>query len=201
MFWSRKNRGLVHAAVAALAMPVLISLYTPLSAHSDLERPRGVVLSPLFQLLTHKGVRLSRSDLKGKPFIVVFGFTDCPNICPTALLDMTNLLADLGPEADRMKVLFVSVDPERDTPDQLRQYLASFDPRIIGLTGQPVDIAAVAHAFDAAYEKVYDKDGGYTVDHSTRVFFMDRYGLLAAALGPETSARRRSGLIRRLLLQ
>ncbi|MCL4765193.1 MAG: SCO family protein [Hyphomicrobiaceae bacterium] len=201
MLGRRRVLASLNAAIAGLALLAMSSLYAPALAHSDAQRPRGVVLAPLFQLTTHEGRRLTRADIRGKPFVVVFGFTDCPSICPTALLDMTNLLADLGPDGDRIKVLFVSVDPERDTPDQLRKYLASFDPRIVGLTGQTVDIAAVAHAFDATYEKVFDKGGGYTVDHTTKVFLMDRYGLLAAAVEPGTSNRRRSGLIRRLLLQ
>lgn len=170
-------------------------------AHSGLPSPRGVLLSPLFQLKTHEGSPLIRADLRGRPFLVVFGFTDCPSICPTALLDLTNLLADLGPAGDRLKVLFVSVDPERDTPDQLRRFLASFDPRIIGLTGETVDTAAVAHAFNAVYEKVYDRNGNYTVDHSTKLYLLDRYGLLAAAIEPGADGVVREGLIRRVLRQ
>lgn len=171
------------------------------SAHTNLPRPQGVELAPLFQLVTQDGRRLTKADIRGKPFIVVFGFTYCPSICPTALLEMSNLLSDLGADGDRLKVLFVSVDPERDTPDQLRQFLASFDSRIIGLTGELVDIAAVTHAFDATYEKVYDKAGDYTVDQSTRLYLMDRYGLLAAAIDPSSDERLKRSLVRRVLRQ
>ncbi len=198
-YW--KAMAYLKAGMAALAMLAVCVTTSAAVAHSDLPPPRGVLLAPLFQLLTQEGRPLRRADIRGKPFIVVFGFTDCPSVCPTALLDMTNLLADLGPDGDRLKVLFVSVDPERDTPEQLKKFLASFDPRIIGLTGQMVDIAAVTHAFDAAYEKVYDENGEYTVDHTTRLYLMDRYGLLAAKIDSGIDERIRRALVWRVLSQ
>jgi protein SCO1/2 len=194
-------------ALARVAALIIITMLIPGTlaaravAHGESPRPRGVLLSPLFQLATHHGRPFTKAEIQGRPFIVVFGFTDCPSVCPTALLETTNLLSDLGPDADRIKVLFVSVDPERDTPDRLREFLTSFDQRIIGLTGEEIDIAAVTHAFEAEYEKVYDGRGDYTVDHTTRIYVMDRYGLLAATFDSETGERARRSILRRVLRQ
>jgi protein SCO1/2 len=98
-------------------------------------RPTGVELASLFRLTTHRGGILSRSFVKGRPFIVLFGYTNCPEVCPTALNDLSMHLASLGDDANRIAVLFVTVDPERDTPEHLSTYLQSFDSRIVGLGG------------------------------------------------------------------
>lgn len=146
------------------------------------KRPRGMNLAPLYQLTKHDGRRLDRMALRGRPFVVAFGFTQCPDVCPTTLLELTNQLAALGAHGDRLAVLFISVDPEHDTVEHLRSYLKSFDPRIIGLTGDPADVAAAALALDAFYERIERKGGGYTVDHTTKIHYFDRFGLLAASI-------------------
>lgn len=146
------------------------------------ERPRGADMRALFDLTTHEGKPLARETVRGRPFIVALGFTHCPDVCPTTLLDLSNHLAALGPQGDRIAVLFMTVDPARDTTTHLAEFLKSFDPRIIGLTGSASDIAAVAHGLDAFYERVDGKGGGYTVDHTLKVAFFDRYGLLAARI-------------------
>ncbi len=120
------------------------------------------VLQPLSSLTTHNGVPFARDQVRGRPVAVVFGFTHCSDVCPTTLLEWSNMLTSLGPDGDRLKVLFVSVDSERDTPEALQAYMASFDPRIVALTGTIAAIAAAAKAFDAFYEKVADvrRNGG-----------------------------------------
>jgi protein SCO1/2 len=134
-----------------------------------------------FTFLTHKGETWNSASLDGTPAVVFFGFTDCPSVCPTTLQDMTVALDQLGRTADDLKVLFVSVDPERDTVPHLGKYLASFDGRITGLTGDPVEVAALAHAFKAFFAKV-PNEGGYTMDHTTTVFLLDRAGALVDEL-------------------
>ena len=106
--------------------------------HAKRARP----LEPLLALTTHTGAQLAPEAVKGQPVAVVFGFTHCPDVCPTTLLDWSNVLAGLGTDGDRLKVLFVSVDSERDTPEALKAYMASFDPRIVALTGSAAEIAA-----------------------------------------------------------
>lgn len=167
------------------------------------KRPRGVNLVPLYALTTHTGDALARGSLRGRPFVIAFGYTNCPDVCPTTLLDLTNHLAELGPDADRLKVLFVTVDPERDTVAHLATYMRSFDPRIVGLTGADIEIASVAHALDAFYERGKpNQSGGYSVDHTLKVAFFDRYGLLAARLDlVRTPHERVREVLRRLLAQ
>lgn len=128
-----------------------------------------------FTFSTHKGETWNSASLQGTPAAVVFGFTDCPSVCPTTLQDMTVALGQLGRAAKDLNILFVSVDPERDTVAHLGKYLASFDARITGLTGDPVELAALAHAFKAFFAKV-PADGGYTMDHTTTVYLLDRKG-------------------------
>ncbi len=128
-----------------------------------------------FRLTSHEGRPFTDSDLTGKPFVVFFGFTHCPEVCPTTLYDLTQDLEALGPDAERLRVVFITVDPEQDTPELLKTYLSSFDPRIVGLTGTPEEIAAAAKAYRIYYRKV-PTDGGYTMDHSATVFLMDSKG-------------------------
>jgi protein SCO1/2 len=112
----------------------------------------------------------------------LFGYTHCPELCPTALFDLTRHLATLGAEADRLGVVFVTVDPERDTPEVLREYLASFDPRITGVTGTVDQIKGVATAFGTRFERRGARSD-YSMDHPYMLFLVDRYGLLARAVG------------------
>jgi protein SCO1 len=166
------------------------------------QRPRGMNVQPLYQLITQTGEPLARDALKGRPFVIAFGFTQCPDICPTTLIDLSNQLASLGPDGSQLTVLFMSVDPEHDTAAHLRAYLASFDSRIIGLTGNPVDIAAAAHALEIAYQRVNRPDGSYSVDHTYKVYYFDRFGLLAASVDLlKTPPARVQGLLKRLLSQ
>ena len=164
-------------------------------------RPKAVPLAPLFELTTHEGKLFSRAEVKGRPFAVFFGFTHCPDVCPTTLLEMSNHLEALGPDGDRLKVLFITVDPERDTAEHLRAYLSSFDRRIIALTGSPVEIASAVHAFRAFSEKVPGTGGSYTFNHTAKLFFVDRYGLLAASTDFQDNEKDQRALLRRLLAQ
>ena len=156
-------------------------------------------LEPLSVLTTHNGARFSLEQVEGRPVAVVFGFTHCPDVCPTTLLDWSNVLADLGPNGDRLKVLFVSVDPERDTPEALKAYLTSFDPRIVALTGSAAEIAAAAQAFDAYYEKVPEKGGGFSFDHTIKTYFVDRDGRLAGSVDLKTAESERRKALAALL--
>jgi protein SCO1/2 len=163
------------------------------------KQPKGIALEPLLALTTQDGKRLSLDDIKGQPLAVAFGFTHCPDVCPTTLLDWSNALADLGPEGDRMRVLFVSVDSERDTPEALKAYMSAFDPRITALTGSPSEIAAAAAAFDAYYEKVPGPDGSFTYDHSVKTYILDGNRRLAGSVDIQSEASVRRKLLASLL--
>jgi protein SCO1 len=129
-----------------------------------------------FRLLDQDGKPVTDQDLKGKPFLVFFGFTRCPDVCPTTLFDVSEVMRSLGPDADRTAALFVTVDPERDTAAALKDYLASFDPHVHGLTGDPAALAAVAKAYRVYYKKVPLDGGDYTMDHTAIVYLMDKEG-------------------------
>src|SRR5262245_19790330 len=97
-----------------------------------------------FELTDQDGKTVTQRDLAGRPYLVFFGFTHCPDVCPTTLFEVSEILRALGPDADRTRALFITVDPERDTPAAIKDYLSSFDPHLSGLTGDPAAIAAVA---------------------------------------------------------
>lgn len=136
-----------------------------------------------FALTDVDGKTVTDRDLLGKPTLIYFGFTYCPEICPTTLTDIGQWLERLGPKADRLNVIFITVDPERDTAPQLKRYLSNFDPRIRGLTGSAEAIAATAKAYRIYYSKVPLEGGEYTVDHSTAVYLFDKRGEFVAPIG------------------
>lgn len=128
-----------------------------------------------FTLVDHKGKTVTDADFRGKPMAVFFGFTHCPEVCPTTLVQMANLTGKIGAAADRLQILLITVDPERDTPEQLALYLQSFDPRVVGLTGSREQVDAVLSAYKA-YAKKIPTDNGYTMDHSASVYLMKADG-------------------------
>ncbi len=134
---------------------------------------RALVGGP-FSLTDHTGRRVSDADYRGRHMLVFFGFTHCPDVCPTALQTVAATLEQLGPKADKLVPLFISVDPARDTPEALASYVKSFHPRLVGLTGSEAEIAAAAKAYRAYYIRAVDEksSAGYTMDHSTIVYLM-----------------------------
>ncbi len=166
------------AAVVIAAMTGLTLYFT--GAFGTGGGYRSLVGGP-FVMTTHDGRQLTERDLKGAPFAIFFGFTQCPDVCPTTMLEVANVMTQLGPDADRMKFLFVSVDPERDTPELLKNYLASFDTRIIGLVGTPEQTAGIVRAYRVYFEKVPTKES-YTINHTATMFLMDASGHLAKTI-------------------
>ena len=133
-----------------------------------------------FKLTDQNGQVVTEQDLKGRPFLVFFGFTHCPDVCPTALFEVSEIMRALGPDADRTRALFITVDPERDTPAVMKDYLSSFDKHLSGLTGDAAAIAAVAKAYRVYFKKVPLDQGGYTMDHTAIVYLMDKEGRFVA---------------------
>jgi protein SCO1/2 len=142
--------------------------------------PQAAAIGGPFRLIDQDGKTVTEQDFKGRPSLVFFGFTHCPDICPTTLFDVSEIIRSLGPDAARVNALFITVDPERDTPQAMKDYLSSFDPRLSGLTGDDASIAAVAKAYRAYYKKVPLEDGGYTMDHLAIVYLMDKQGRFVA---------------------
>nr|WP_325262591.1 SCO family protein [uncultured Rhizobium sp.] len=135
-----------------------------------------------FSLTSHRGETIDNATLKGKPYLAFFGFTHCPDVCPTTLFELTDLMEELGPLADRLNVAFISVDPERDTQDMLEAYMASFDSRIIALRGSPDQTETAVKAFAAYAKKVATDGGNYTMDHTAGVYLMDAGGVFKGML-------------------
>jgi protein SCO1/2 len=150
-------------------------LYFTRAGTGPINIPTAAIGAP-FRLVDQNGAPFSDQNLKGKPFLVFFGFTHCPDVCPTALFEMSEIMRKLGSDADRTAALFVTVDPERDTPASMKDYLASFDPHIRGLTGDSAALAAVAKAYRVYYKKVPLDGGDYTMDHTAIVYLMDKDG-------------------------
>ena len=138
--------------------------------------PQVAAIGGPFSLTDQNGRTVTDRDLKGHPFLVFFGFTHCPDVCPTTLFDVSEILRALGPDADRVRALFVTVDPERDTSPTLKDYLSSFDPHLTALTGDPEAVAVVAKAYRVYYKKVPLAEGGYTMDHTAIVYLMNKDG-------------------------
>lgn len=136
----------------------------------------GAPIGGPFELVEMTGAPVTEKSLIGKPTAIFFGFTYCPEVCPTTLMELTSALKTLGPEADELNVVFVSVDPARDTPEQMKLYLSNFDPRIRGFTGTPEAIAEAAKAYRVYYREVPVEGGTYTVDHSSSVYLFDADG-------------------------
>jgi len=159
----------------------------------------GVRIGGPFQLVDTENRPVSDKSLLGKPTAIFFGFTFCPEVCPTTLTEMTAALASLGAKADKLNVVFVSVDPERDTPAQMKLYLSSFDPHIQGFTGTVDQVNATAKAYRVYHQKVPLEGGGYTIDHSSAVYLFDKRGEFVAPIGygssPQMTARKLRELI------
>ncbi|CAA2105117.1 hypothetical protein MBUL_03032 [Methylobacterium bullatum] len=126
-----------------------------------------------FTLTDQDGRRVTERDFAGATHLVFFGFTHCPDVCPTTLQQIGDVLQALGPKGKDTKALFIAVDPERDTPEALKTYLSSFDPRIVGLTGSPEEVAAAVKAYRAYVRKVPTKGDDYTMEHTALVYIMD----------------------------
>jgi len=152
-----------------------------------------------FKLTDQNGREVTDQQLKGKPFLVFFGFTHCPDVCPTTLFEVSEILRALGSDADRTGALFITVDPERDTPAAMKDYLSSFDPHLIGLTGDPAAVAAVAKAYRVYFKKVPLEQGGYTMDHTAIVYLMDKEGRFVSPFSLKRSAEAAAADLRRQL--
>ena len=171
----RTTRPLV--IVAAFAGSLVIGLALMLWAMGGLRH----VVAPAaiggpFQLTDQAGRTVTDKNMQGRPTLIFFGFTHCPDVCPTSLFEISEVLRAMGRDADRVNAYFVSVDPERDSAEAMKDYLSSFDPHLEGLTGTPDQVAKVISLYRVFARKVPLKDGDYTMDHTALIYLMDRDG-------------------------
>lgn len=192
------RRGL-WISVAAALVAAAVAGFVIHDMRANTSTVPGIGMPADVRLTDHRGQPFTAADLKGKPTAIFFGFTYCPEICPTTLLDMGARLQALGEDADRLNVVFVTIDPERDTPKQLAAYLSSFDPRIRGVSGTPDQIDRMAKGFRVYYRKVETGEGEYTMDHSTAVYLMDAKGRFVGPIGYQEPADRAVASLKRLI--
>ena len=144
-----------------------------------------------FSLVNQDGRRVTEKDFLGKYILVFFGFTYCPDVCPTELQVMSAALDELGTAGNDIQPVFVSIDPERDTPEVIKQYVGNFHPRVVGLTGSAEEIATIARAYRVYYKKAASSGASedYEMDHSTTIYLMDRQGRFRKHFGYTTDAK------------
>ncbi len=171
------------SAALILSLALLVGGLGILAAVVHFTMPRGGQLASsssaiggAFNLVDQSGKPFTEKELTGKPSLVFFGFTHCPDICPTKLFEITQMLDSLGTDAGKVNVVFITVDPERDTTELLSTYLGSFHAGIRGLTGTDEQVTQAMRAYRAFGRKVPLDGGGYTMDHTTLVYLMDKQG-------------------------
>ncbi len=176
----------VLVLIAAGALGFLLTRQADLPRPSQTELPLAAIGGP-FTLVGADGQPFSSARLAGKPFAIFFGFTHCPDVCPTTLARLARLRRQLGSGEDAFNIVFVSVDPERDGPAEVGAYSKLFDTPVIGLTGSPAQIEQVKKQFAVFSAKAPQEGGEYSVDHTASVFLMDRAGKFVATIAPEES--------------
>lgn len=198
---SRPNRLAAYAAFGTLFVALLVAglaLLTWNGPGGQRSSGEALVGGP-FSLRDQNGATVTDKDLLGKPSVIFFGFTNCPEICPTTLYELAGVLQALGSDGDKINTAFISLDPERDTPDVLKPYLASFDERILGLTGTPEDIAKVAKEYRVFYRKVPLDGGDYTMDHTALIYLFDGKGKFVAPLNIKQEPEKVAATIRAVM--
>jgi protein SCO1/2 len=171
----RTTRPLV--IVGAFAGSLVIGLLVMLWALGGLRTVAApAAIGGPFELTDQAGQPVTEKNLQGRPTLIFFGFTHCPDVCPTELFEISEVLRAMGTDADRVNAYFVSVDPERDTRAAMKDYLSSFDPHLKGLTGDPAAVAKIISDYRVYAKKVPLKDGDYTMDHTALIYLMDRDG-------------------------
>jgi protein SCO1/2 len=160
-----------------------------------------VTIGGPFTLVAPDGTTVTERSYRGKWLLVYFGYTSCPNSCPTALLEIADALQRLGSEAAGLQPLFITVDPLRDTRSVLGEYAGSFDPRIVGLSGEPEQIAAVAKEYGVYYVRHDTGSDNYVMDHSTYIYLMDFDGRFVRAFDADTSGAHIAETVRALMVK
>jgi len=168
---------MIGAFAASLAVGLLLMTWA-MGGLKNVAAPAAI--GGPFQLTDQAGQAVTDQNLKGRPTLIFFGFTHCPDVCPTSLFEISEVLRAMGKDADRVNAYFVSVDPERDTTAAMKDYLSSFDPHLRGLTGNPDAVAKMISTFRVYARKVPLKDGDYTMDHTALIYLMDRDGKFVA---------------------
>jgi cytochrome oxidase Cu insertion factor (SCO1/SenC/PrrC family) len=194
------RRGLIiFVAGLAVLLGALIVEYLYLNAPgaglADIASPAGASIGGPFTLVDQNGTARHAEDFRGKLMLIYFGYTYCPDICPTELQTMSEAVDRLGPKGDTVQPIFITVDPARDTPEQLKSYAENFHPRLLALTVNAEQIAQAARAYKVFYQPVKQGDGEYLMDQSSIVYLMDRDGRYLAHFGGNLNAEQMAAAI------
>jgi len=179
-----RHIGLLAGGAFAIIL-ALVGFTALVSSRQSIPSQSGTGVASIggpFTLTRGDGKAVTERDFLGKPTAIFFGFTFCPEVCPTTLYELSGLIQDLGPEADRMNFAFVSVDWERDGPKELAGYTSAFDSHIQGLSGTEAEVEAVTKAYRVYYKRVPVEGGDYTIDHTASVYLMDKDGRFVGTL-------------------
>ncbi len=192
MSFSPRARRLIVPLVAFVIGLGILSAALVLTLSPSRPTATSAVGGP-FTLTDHNGQTVTEKDFAGEPHLVFFGFTHCPDVCPTTLFQLSELLKATGEEGRNLRALFITVDPERDTPEVMKSYVSSFDERIIGLTGNQAAVDAAVKTFRAYARKAPTGDGDYTMEHSSVVYLMGAdgqfIGTVNLSVAPEEAAQ------------
>lgn len=175
MRWVRYG---LWAAIAALTIFLVLTYVSGRQASTQ----KSVELGTPFNLIDQNGAPITEAAFKGHPTALFFGFTHCPEVCPTTLFEMAGLLNTLGDEGKDLRVFFISVDPERDTPEVMKGYTAAFTDRVTGITGKPEEIEKLVKSWRIYAKKVPTEDGDYTMDHTASIMLLDRDARLKSTI-------------------
>ena len=177
---AQTSRLILIISAFLLGLVLCLSVVLLVAQRGSVPLPKASTVGGPFSLVDQDGRKVTEQDLKGRPFLVFFGFTHCPDVCPTTLFEISEVFRRLGPDADRAAALFITVDPERDTTAAMKDYLSNFDPHLRGLTGDPAAVEAAIKAYRAYAKKVPGADGSYTMDHTALIYLMDKEGRFVA---------------------
>jgi protein SCO1/2 len=176
---------------AGVVFALIFGVFVAITSNTQPAPPSSAIGGP-FQLTSQTGQQVNEKDLLGKPFLIFFGYTHCPDVCHTTLFEMSEILRALGPDA-KVGGVFVTVDPERDTPEVLKDYLSSFDSRIIGVTGPRAQLEPMLRSYRIYAKRAPGKEEDYAVDHTTVVYLMDKNGRFVTSFNvgrkPEEAAK------------
>ena len=195
---SSAARPLVIATAFAASLVVgLLIMFWAMGGVSKVAQPAAI--GGPFQLTDQNGKAVTDKSLKGKPTLIFFGYTHCPDVCPTSLFEISEVLRAMGKDADKINAVFISVDPERDTPATMKDYLSSFDPHLEGLSGDPAETAKVITSYRVYAKKVPTKDGDYTMDHTALIYLIDRDGRFVSPFNLKRSPEEAATELKRYL--
>jgi protein SCO1 len=195
---SSTSRPLVIATAFAASLAVgLLAMFWFMGGATRVVQPAAI--GGPFQLTDQHGKTVTDKSLKGKPSLIFFGYTHCPDVCPTSLFEISEVLRALGKDADKVNAYFISVDPERDTQAVMKDYLGSFDPHLEGLSGDPAVVAKVLTSYRVYAKKVPTKDGDYTMDHTALIYLMDRNGQFVSPFNLKRSPEEAAADLKRYL--